>query len=86
MGYGHDLARGIDAVEAGHLDVHDDDVRLALRRYGDGLITGGGLADHLDVGRGIEQGAQRAQNHRMVVGDQDTCPFHVMPSRSAAGR
>ena len=45
-----DAPRGGDAVEPGHLHVHQDDVRLVRRGEGDRLLAVPGLGHDLDLG------------------------------------
>jgi hypothetical protein len=68
---GGDRLGGLQAVEAGHADVHQHDVGdEAARRVGR-LVAVGGLADHLDaVLRGQQRPKARA-HERLVVGEQD---------------
>ena len=58
------------AVEAGHRDVHDDDVGPQLARERDGLLAVGGFADEFGLGRVTQQRADPLPEERMVVGDQ----------------
>jgi hypothetical protein len=62
---GHDTARGFKTVEAGHIDVHGDDVRLKLAHHGDGLLAVRRFADDLDFGM---NGDHRADRHLHVDG------------------
>src|SRR3972149_7022904 len=66
-----DLTRRLDAVEAGHDRVHEDDVGLDLLGDLDGLAAVGGLADDLEAGLGLEHGAQRLAGDGGVVGEED---------------
>ncbi len=86
-------AQGLDAVHAGHLDVHQDDVGLELLGAGHALGAVAGLADHLDVVLDLQEGAQAAADHLVVVDEEDPddlgVPFlalgvshRVPPSRS----
>ena len=71
-----DAAGRVDAVEPGHVDVHDDDVRHERQRDLDGLLAGRSLADDLGVGNRLEQGTEAGPEERVIVGDED-------PDRSA---
>jgi hypothetical protein len=71
-----DLARRLDAVQLGHLDVHHDDVGLQLLRHGHGLGAVDGLADHLDELVGRQQRAQPSPEDGVVVGDQRADGIH----------
>ena len=61
----------LDPALAGHDDVHQDHVRLLLARLEHGRADVAGLADHLDVGLGVEQEVQAGADDRVVVDDQD---------------
>ena len=43
-------ARGVDAVEAGHVDVHHDDIRSECQGRLDGLFACRCFSDDLSVG------------------------------------
>src|SRR3990172_5978372 len=66
-----DLTRRLDAVEAGHDRVHEDDVGLDLLGDLDGLAAVGGLADDLEAGLGLEHVAERLADDGGGVGDED---------------
>ena len=66
-----DLAGRVDAVEAGHVDVHDDDVRLEGEGRVDSLIAGRCFPDDLGVGYGLQERAQAGPEEWMVVRDHD---------------
>ena len=70
---GGEPASGLDAVEAWHADVHQDEGGAQAPRLVDGLLAVGGLAHHLDVRRRLEQLAEAGADERLVVGDQDPC-------------
>jgi hypothetical protein len=77
-GPGATRSGGVDAVEAGHLDVHNHDVGLALGRGGGSIVT---VAASPTTGRrGIQQGPLAGQENRVVVGEQDAHQFYVRPS------
>ena len=46
-------------------------MRVVAERLLDGLVAVAGLGDDLEVGLGVEDDAQPAQDDRVVVGDQD---------------
>ena len=75
-----DLARGLDAVQLRHLDVHHDDVGLQLLRQRDRLRAVDGLTHDLDQVIRSEQGAQAAPEDRVVVGDQRADGIHEASS------
>ena len=66
-----DEAGGLDPVEVGHLDVHDDDVRLGLGDQVQRLAAVARRADHLDAVQRAEQGDQPVAHDLVVVDDQD---------------
>jgi hypothetical protein len=66
-----DLASGRQAVDARHADVHEHDVRHELGSQANGLLAVAGLADHLDVFLGIEQGPESRPHQGLVVGEKD---------------
>ena len=65
-----DLARGLDPVEPGHLDVHHGQVGLVLAGERDRLLAVTRLGDDL-VACALEQLAQVEADDRLVFGDQD---------------
>ena len=72
---GRDLAGGFDAIEIGHLDIHEHDIGF----------EGGGLLDRLGAIRRladdryplvfVQQSGQPRAKERLIVGDQD--PSHL---------
>ena len=71
-------ARGLQAVELGHADVHEHDVGLVLADARERLSAVGGLGDDLDVLLGVEDHAEAAAHECLVVGDED--PDHGLGS------
>lgn len=69
--FGAQLARGGDAAQARHFQVHQDNVgrELARRRRRLGAI--GGLAHHLDPLGVAEDGSQPLANDLLVIYEQD---------------
>ena len=64
-----DQAGRLEAVEAGHLDVHEDQAEILLQEPQQGLLPRGGSDDGgIEV---AEHGAQREQCSRIVIDDQD---------------
>jgi hypothetical protein len=63
--------RRIDPVEAGHVQVHQDDVRVELLCDGDALERVAGRAEWLDAVIGGEREQKRLREHRMVVDDEN---------------
>ena len=46
----HDGAHGLNAGEAGHVDIEEEDVGEELEGLGDGFIAIGALADDIEAG------------------------------------
>ena len=63
--------QGGDAVYPGHLEVEQDHVRPERFGQPHRLRAVRGLADHLEVRLGAEDGDEALAQHRVVVGDQD---------------
>ena len=68
---GDQPARRLDAVQHRHPDVHQDHVRRPPLGQPHRLGPVLGLAGHLDVGLGLEDGPEPAPHERLVVADQD---------------
>ena len=68
---GADPSGGLDAGQARHLDVHEDDVRAQLGGQGDRTGTVLGQADDAHAGLGLEQGRQGGAQEGLVLGDED---------------
>ena len=66
-----DLARGRDAVEARHADVHQDDVGALFADEVDRLLAVRRLARDLHVGLRLHDHAEACAHQRLVVGDDD---------------
>ena len=66
---GHETRNGVDAGEAGHVEVDQDKVRLPLVAGEGGFeIADGGEAGHLDgIVVNAEDALDRFENQRMVV-------------------
>jgi hypothetical protein len=63
---GEDLPRRLGAVEQGHREVHQDQVRLQLPSQLDGFAPVAGLGHHLELGVGGQQRRQ-AGSHELVI-------------------
>src|SRR5688572_13776605 len=61
----HEQPGGVDAVQLGHGNVHDDHVRAQLERELDTLTTVLGLPDHAEAG--LLQDCPEAVAHQTVV-------------------
>src|SRR5688572_2633400 len=66
-----DALREFDARHAGHFDVGDDDVRSQPPALGQRLHAVSGGAEHFDVALHLQQCAQCAAHHGLVLGEQD---------------
>ena len=66
-----EAAGGLDAVAAGHPQVHQHDVWPLLDRERQRLVAVGRGADHLDPGHQGEQGGESFPDHALVVSHQD---------------
>src|SRR5258708_27080708 len=72
-----DAPRRLHAVELGHCDVHDDDVRAQTQRLGDRVAAVTRDPDHLQVAH-FEQGPKTVADDRVIVGKQHR-NRHVAP-------
>src|SRR5439155_16385216 len=63
--------RRLDAVDARHSNVHEDDVRSKGADSFDRRGSVARLADHLEVGLRLEDHAEAGADERLVVDDQD---------------
>ena len=79
-----ELTGRLDAVEGGHADVHDDDVRAAPAGLGDALATVGRLADDLDVILAVEDHPEAGPDELLVVHEQDADAHAGTPEVVAA--
>ncbi len=77
-----DAFGGRDAADPGHPDVHEDHVGTVFGGQPDRLLAVRRLADHLDVGRGPQQGGHAGPDEDLVIGHQH--PDHALSSLSAA--
>ena len=65
-------ARRLNAVEPGHFEIHQDDVRCQGRPPLDQVRAVDRLADDFDPRVFIEQPGQPGSKERLVVGDHDS--------------
>ena len=72
-------AGGLDAVAAGHADVHEHDVGPFAPGDRHRLLAVGGLAHHREVGLGVDDHREAAAHQLLVVGDDH-------PHRASAHR
>src|SRR5699024_5529 len=83
-GVGADATSGVDAVGAGHTDVHEHHIWFVLPCLGYRFFSGGGLGNDLDGRVRPEQGTQSSTYKVLVVGDQ--YPNHVDSSQGILAR
>ena len=70
-GVGQQPARGLDPVEYGHPDVHQNHVGMCRPRLGDGLLPVGGLGDDPEVRLGGDGGDDPGPYQVLVVGHEN---------------
>ncbi len=63
--------RGVDAVERGHLQIHEHHVRLQLRRHRHRLLPVDGKARHGNVGLVPQDDGEPLAHDGLVVGDEN---------------
>jgi hypothetical protein len=68
----YDLGSGVDTVELGHRNVHDDYVGRKLLCEADGLAAIAGFADDFDGGVGLKQKLKAFANDSMIIGNEDS--------------
>ncbi len=66
-----DTARGLDAGDPGHLQIHDYQVGLQLGCQGDSFLSRRRLAGHDRVWQRAEQCTQPAAEKGVIVGYED---------------
>ena len=69
--HGHDPPGGLDAVEPGHPDIHEHDVRACPGHLADRGHPVRGFADDFQVGLSLDEHADPRSHQRLVVGHQD---------------
>jgi hypothetical protein len=62
---------GLQAVQAWHPNVHEDDIGSKFLDLGDGGDAIGGLAHYVKVRLGLEDQSEPAPNQRLIVDDED---------------
>ena len=67
---GADSPGGLQAVDPGHPDVHQDHVGALATGQVDRLPAVGGLADDLQVLRGVDEDPEPGADQGLVVGEQ----------------
>ena len=71
-------ARSGQAVQAGHLDVQEQHVHRVALRPPQGLVSIGGLPNHLHVGLGTQEHGQPRGQQRLVIGQADADHAHML--------
>ena len=73
-----DLARGLDAVEIRHGDIHNDHpgVQLPGQPHRGPPILG--LGHHFQIGLLLQQKAESLTDNLVIIGDQNFCN-HLLP-------
>ena len=80
------LGRQLEPGQPGHLDVGDDDVRaLRMSAAASASRARARLADDLEVALDVEQRAQRAEHHRLVLGHQHADHAGLPPAAARSG-
>ena len=75
----HDGAHGLQAGQARHLHVEQQNVGLQLEGLGDGFVAVVGIADHVEAVLFGEHVAHPDADYRMIVGDYNSNGFfHVI--------
>jgi hypothetical protein len=82
---GAQLPGGVDSVEAGHAQVHQDQVGPQLDDPGEGLVPVGSLAHDLEVGLLAEHRDQSSANDRVVVDHEEPQRHRGTSSRIVIG-
>ena len=65
-------ASGLDAITAGHPQIHEDDVGEQVSGHGDRLVAISGGAHDLDVRQQAQHHRQSFTDHPLVVSDENT--------------
>ena len=82
---GQDGARGGDAAEPGHAQVHDHDVRLVQVVAGDGFRAVDGFGDNRDVGFDRNQRRNTSPHDRVIIGCKNTHTHAQAKRRARSG-
>src|SRR5260370_10489579 len=76
----HNLSCGRDAIDARHLDVHQDHIGLQGLRLCNGLGSGGGLPNHLGLAYRIQEAMHALAKEWMLVCNEHTDTVHAYSS------
>src|SRR5581483_1145184 len=63
---------GFEAVHAGHVRIHEDDIGMKFLGFGHGFAAVGGLTDDFHVGIAGKKGAQPSPDYRMIISQQQS--------------
>jgi len=77
----YDLRSGIDPIQFGHEDVHDDDVGIFGFREFDGLASITRFANDLELVTLLQLHAQSFSNNTVIVSDENSYAFHASTPR-----
>ena len=86
VGPGQQLPRRRQSVEAGHPDVHQDDVRAEPPRLGERLQTVDRRPDDGEVGLGVQDHPQPGAHQLLVVDDQHPDRHPAIASTASRAR
>ena len=64
------FANGLEAIHAGHAEIHNDDIRMEILRLQDRFVAVSSLTADFDVEHGGQQGANAAANEVLIVNNQ----------------
>lgn len=70
-GVPEDFGGGVDAVESGQAEIHDDDWRMELAHELDGLFPGFAFTGDSEVGRLLEDSFQAIPHDLVIVDEED---------------
>jgi len=73
---GEDFPGGVQAVELGHHEIQNDQMRFELFTQLDCLPTILGFPAHLPVGARLQHGSKAFSNQAVIVGDEDARFFY----------
>jgi hypothetical protein len=82
----HDLARGLDAIEADERDVHEHDVGLVRQRLRHRVVAALDLGDDLDVALGLEQQSKSLAQGEVIFSEHHADFFGVFRHCPALAR
>jgi hypothetical protein len=80
-----ELASHFEAVEAGHVDIEDDDVGLMIVEHFEGGLAVGGFADDFEDAAFFDDFAKTAAKDRVIVDDEELGFTHGDNSETQRG-